>query len=144
MGKYAGRQLGNNFSQDKYMGYSVTSIMSQNIAGMPLAGADICGFFGNATADLCARWYTVGAFYPFSRNHNNLGSSEQEPFAFDSQYTSIIRASMVAKLSLIKYYHSSLLDVHMNGGVFYQPLFFQYPNEVFPDGRGMETAYTDQ
>jgi alpha-glucosidase (family GH31 glycosyl hydrolase) len=62
IGQFGARQLGNNFSDKKYMGYSVTSIMAQNIAGVPMAGADICGFFGNTTADLCARWYVVGAF----------------------------------------------------------------------------------
>jgi len=64
------------------MGFSITSIMSQNIAGTPMAGADICGFFDNTTPDLCARWYIVGAFYPFSRNHNNIGNMEQEPWSF--------------------------------------------------------------
>jgi len=74
MGKFGSRWLGDNFSSFDYMGWSVTGVMMHNIIGIPLAGADICGFLGNTTAELCARWHVVGAFYPFSRNHNSLGN----------------------------------------------------------------------
>jgi alpha-glucosidase len=80
MGKFASRWLGDNFSTDEYMGYSVTGIMGHNIMGIPHAGADICGFIGNTNPELCARWHMVGAFYPFSRNHNAWDSVSQEPY----------------------------------------------------------------
>jgi maltase-glucoamylase len=57
----------------------------QGLSGVPLVGADICGFAGEATRELCIRWTELGALYPFSRNHNTLGTRAQEPTSWDSE-----------------------------------------------------------
>jgi len=127
MGKFGSRWLGDNFSTQEYMGLSVTGVMAQNIAGFPLSGGDICGFNGNATAELCTRWYAVGAFQPFSRNHNNYGNSNQAPWSYQVQNIIPIRKAMLAKLSLMRYYQTEMTKLHLSGGTFYKPLFFSFP-----------------
>lgn len=74
MGKFGSRWLGDNYAAPAHMGGSVTGIMMMNMFGIPLAGSDICGFGGNTNPELCARWHVVGAFQPFSRNHNDWAS----------------------------------------------------------------------
>lgn len=55
--------------------------MNMNMAGVQMVGPDICGFGGNTTEELCARWYQMAAVYPFARSHNDYWSIPQEPYS---------------------------------------------------------------
>jgi alpha-glucosidase (family GH31 glycosyl hydrolase) len=74
-GAYVSHWNGDNFASWEMLEYSIIGTMNMNIFGIPLTGSDICGFMGNTNEDLCEKWTLVGAFYPFSRNHNALGST---------------------------------------------------------------------
>ena len=119
------------------MGYSVTGVMAHNIAGIPLVGSDICGFIGDTTPELCARWYVVGAFYPFSRNHNAWNNIPQEPWVFAADvykdtisYFDIIKMAMKTKMCMIRYYYTQMSLTSANGGAFYRPVFYDFPNSA--------------
>ena len=65
---------GDNFAAWEFLEYSILGTMNMNFYGVPLTGSDICGFMLDTNEDLCDKWTVVGAFYPFSRNHNALGA----------------------------------------------------------------------
>jgi len=96
--------------------------------GVPLVGADICGFGGNTTEQLCARWMEVGAFYPFARNHNAKGNIPQEPYRWPT-VANISRVVLRIRYSLLPHYYTQFYNAHVNGGVVAKPLFFLCPTD---------------
>jgi len=135
LGKFGSRWLGDNWSQERYMGFSITGVMAHNIMGIPLVGSDICGFIGNTNSELCARWHVVGSFYPFSRNHNNWEQIPQEPYHFTEryegsvQYLDIMRMAIYNKYNMIRYYYTELMKLSRLGGTFFKPLFFEFDSD---------------
>lgn len=69
-GRYTSHWLGDNWRDWMYMRYSIAGIMNMNMFGIPQAGADVCGFFGQTRDDeMCGRWIQLSTFYPLARTH---------------------------------------------------------------------------
>lgn len=75
-GKYGSTLYPDTYSDYLSMARSVTGVMMSNVFGFPLTGADICGYYGNVTEELCTRWHALGAFYPLSRNYYGINKRD--------------------------------------------------------------------
>lgn len=130
-GKFCGHWLGDNHANYEDMKNSLNGIFHFDIFGEPITGDDICGFFGDSNEILCNRWYNLGAFYPFSRNHNFNENIDQYPWSFkNNTIIENIRQAVNYRYSLLRYIYSHLFCVSLNEKVgFFNPVFFYYPND---------------
>ncbi|WBW74801.1 alpha-glucosidase [Schizosaccharomyces osmophilus] len=127
-GRYAAHWLGDNYSLWSNMFFSIPGMLTFNMVGLPMVGADACGFMGNTDEDLCSRWMAMAAFSPFFRNHNSLGSISQEPYRWESVAESSRRA-MSIRYSLLPYWYTLMKDAHSDGFPMLRALFLEFPNE---------------
>ncbi|XP_077980434.1 lysosomal alpha-glucosidase-like [Glandiceps talaboti] len=125
-GKYGGHWLGDNNSRWKDIYYSIPGILNFNMFGIPLVGADICGFGENTTEQLCQRWHQLGAFYPFSRNHNTLGAIDQDPTVFSEAMQASTRNILLVRYSLLPYLYTLFHKNHVSGTTIARPLMFEF------------------
>ncbi|KAJ2503438.1 hypothetical protein GGH96_000228 [Coemansia sp. RSA 1972] len=109
---------------------SIASVFDFGVFGIPMVGADICGFYGNTTEELCARWMELGAFYPFSRSHNAKGFAPQEPYRWASVAKATRRALRV-RYALLAYMYSTYQDSVERGWPVARPLVYEFPNSQF-------------
>lgn len=105
--------------------------MQFNQFGYPLVGADICGFIGNTTEELCARWHQLGAFYPFTRNHNVLDAYDQDPGVWEGGLVArVARRAIEMKYRLLPYIYSLFYQHTLQGGTVARPLWHEFPRDA--------------
>uniref|UniRef100_A0A8B9J0T4 Lysosomal alpha-glucosidase n=1 Tax=Amazona collaria TaxID=241587 RepID=A0A8B9J0T4_9PSIT len=126
-GRYAGHWTGDVGSDWEQLYYSIPEVLLFNLFGVPLVGADICGFAGDTAEELCVRWTQLGTFYPFMRNHNDHGP--QEPYAFSPAAQAAMRTALHLRYSLLPFLYTLFHRAHSAGETVARPLFLEFPQD---------------
>uniref|UniRef100_A0A914S608 Uncharacterized protein n=1 Tax=Parascaris equorum TaxID=6256 RepID=A0A914S608_PAREQ len=127
-GRYAGHWLGDNQAIWEALRVSAIGVQEFNMFGIPYVGSDICGYSGNAEEEMCLRWHQLGAFHPFSRNHNNNNAAPQDP----AQWPTVAEATREANLfryRYLPYLYSLHFASSIAGGTVVRPVFFEFPRD---------------
>lgn len=129
IGRFSGVWTGDVKSNWDHLRYSIPSVLKFSLFGVPLVGADICGFDGNTTEELCVRWMQLGAFYPFMRNHNDRGNQPQEPYMFGKKAQAAMRSALNLRYSLLPFLYTLFHHAHISAETVARPLFVEFPSD---------------
>ncbi|KAL1764828.1 maltase-glucoamylase, intestinal [Sigmodon hispidus] len=128
-GRWAGHWLGDNTAAWDQLGKSIIGMMEFSLFGISYTGSDICGFFQDAEYEMCIRWMQLGAFYPFSRNHNTIGTKRQDPVSWNTTFEDISRSVLETRYTLLPYLYTLMYKAHTEGSTVVRPLLHEFVSD---------------
>ncbi|XP_074171361.1 maltase-glucoamylase [Rhinolophus sinicus] len=128
-GRWGGHWLGDNTAAWDQLKKSIIGMMEFSLFGISYTGADICGFFQDAEYEMCARWMQLGAFYPFARNHNTIGTRRQDPVSWDDAFVSISKSVLQTRYTLLPYLYTLMHLAYTEGRTVVRPLLHEFVSD---------------
>jgi alpha-glucosidase len=128
--RYAALWTGDNSSIWEHLEISIPMILNLGLSGFTFAGADVGGYRGDCGAELLVRWTQLGAFLPFFRNHSEIGTAHQEPWAYPDHTLSIVRDYIRLRYRFLTYFYNLMSNSAVTGEPAVRPLFYHYQHDL--------------
>ena len=129
--RYSAVWLGDNCSWWQHLSRSIPMLLNMGMSGVAFSGVDIGGFGDHCTGELLARWYALGMFYPYFRNHCWMKGYAQEPWAFGAEVEAHCKKFIETRYRLLPYVYSLFWEHVRTGAPLMRPLSWHYPNDEF-------------
>ncbi|OAF65383.1 hypothetical protein A3Q56_06918, partial [Intoshia linei] len=107
--KFSAVWTGDNLAAFSHLEVSVKMLLSLNIAGYSFSGADVGGFFKDASIDLLKKWYLAGALQPFFRAHAHIETKRREPYLFPD-VSLVAQKAINVRYQLMPYIYTAFFE----------------------------------
>ena len=105
--RYSSTWTGDNVATWEHLSIANAQAQRMCLSGFSFVGSDIGGFAEQPNGELYTRWIQLGIFHPFCRTHSSGDHGDQEPYAFDSNVTNIVRKFIEIRYQLLPYLYTA-------------------------------------
>lgn len=128
--RYSSVWTGDNMSLWSQMRMSISMNANLGISGFSFVGNDVSGFGLDSNEELFIRWMEMGPFIPIFRNHSNMYTRRQEPWAFGSRAEKIAKKSIELRYELLPYIYDLYYISHKEGLPIFRPMIMEYEKDM--------------
>lgn len=128
--RYSSVWTGDNMSLWSQMRMSISMNANLGISGFSFVGNDVSGFGLDSSEELFIRWMEMGPFIPIFRNHSNMYTRRQEPWAFGPRAEKIAKKSIELRYELIPYIYDLYYISHKEGLHIFRPMIMEYEKDM--------------
>ncbi|WP_298532126.1 glycoside hydrolase family 31 protein [uncultured Algibacter sp.] len=105
--RYTSSWTGDNIATWDHLTIANLQAQRMCMSGFSFIGSDIGGFAEQPNGELYARWIQLGIFHPFCRTHSSGDHGDQEPWAFGTTITDVVRKFIEIRYQLLPYLYTA-------------------------------------
>ncbi|MDE6357050.1 MAG: alpha-glucosidase, partial [Eubacteriales bacterium] len=128
--RYSSIWTGDNMSLWSQLRMSICMNANLGISGFSFVGNDVSGFGLDSSEELFIRWSQVGTFLPILRNHSNMYTRRQEPWAFGARAEKIAKATIELRYELMPYLYDMYYLSYKKGLPVFRPMIMEFQNDI--------------